>query len=300
MTVPKTNVFIVGPARSGTSLLYRLLALNPQVSFISNWNARFPNVAAVSALQRATRSSRRLRSNWFQADGNAYVYGQERPLWKRIIPAPAEGEPVFSAAGILEDGSTTRPDSIEDLRYRIQKISRLAGGTHFVNKRVANNQRIPLIHEAMPDAHFVSIVRDGRPVALSLSRVDWWPTTKVVWAGVTPTQWAAQGNDPWELCAKNWVHDVEAIEQGLLTIPPDQQTSLTYESLVQDPAKQLTRLAESINLEIRESWIEEMGRINLPDHNEHWKAALSEDAIRVITEIQGDTLRRLGYLGTQS
>ena len=35
-------VFLLGPARSGTSLLYKLLCLHRDVAFISNYVARAP------------------------------------------------------------------------------------------------------------------------------------------------------------------------------------------------------------------------------------------------------------------
>ena len=300
MTEPQRSIFILGPARSGTSLLYRLLALHPDVAYISNWNARYPKATAVAALQRATRSSRSLRRRWFQVDGNAYVYGRRRPLSERLIPAPVEGEPVFTAAGILVDGSITNPNAADALRESIESITRFSGGTHFVNKRVANNQRIDLIHQALPEARFISIVRDGRAVALSLSGVNWWKDTEVPWAGVTPTEWEEQGNDPWELCARNWLNDIEAVETGLSDVPDRLQTTVTYEGFIATPTAQLKRLAEAVDLPISESWIREVESIPFPDHNQQWKKILPADAIRTITEIQEPALHRLGYLGTDS
>ncbi|RLE23501.1 MAG: hypothetical protein DRJ50_06075 [Actinobacteria bacterium] len=293
----KTVVFIVGPARSGTSLLYRLLCLHPQVSFVSNWNARFPRAPVVAGLQRATRASPSLRRRWFQADGNAYVYGRKRPLTERLIPAPVEGEPVFAAAGITEEGTALREDSGRALGKGIASIARYAGGTHFINKRVANNRRIGLLHDALPDARFVSIVRDGRAVALSLSKVDWWQESPVWWAdGVTPVEWEARGGDPWQLCAKNWVREVDAIEQGLEPVPDSAQHAITYEELVADPITVLTGIAAAIELPVDEEWLNEVSALSLPNQNERWQTELGDHATRVIMDEQEPTLRRLGYL----
>lgn len=41
------TAFIVGAARSGTSLLYKVLCLHPQTAFISNWLARTPSMPAM-------------------------------------------------------------------------------------------------------------------------------------------------------------------------------------------------------------------------------------------------------------
>ena len=45
-----------------------------------------------------------------------------------------------------------------------------------------------VVHEMHGDLlRFVVLVRDGRAVAESLSRVDWWETNHVWWYGGTPT-----------------------------------------------------------------------------------------------------------------
>ena len=43
------TAFILGPARSGTTLLYKVLCLHPQVAFISNWRSRFAGLPAVAS-----------------------------------------------------------------------------------------------------------------------------------------------------------------------------------------------------------------------------------------------------------
>ena len=74
---------------------------------------------------------------------------------------------------------------------------------------------IPALAELFPRARFVSIVRDGRAVACSLSRVHWWPDLTVWWYGGTPGRWQEEGRDPWELCARHWVRELAVLEQGL-------------------------------------------------------------------------------------
>ena len=45
-------VFLIGAPRSGTSLLYKSLALHEGFGYISNYNERLPRWSAVSALNR--------------------------------------------------------------------------------------------------------------------------------------------------------------------------------------------------------------------------------------------------------
>ena len=48
----QSPVFLVGAARSGTSLVYKALCLHPDVAYISNWVARYPKAPRLAALNR--------------------------------------------------------------------------------------------------------------------------------------------------------------------------------------------------------------------------------------------------------
>jgi sulfotransferase family protein len=293
-------VFLVGPPRSGTSLLYKLLCLHPESAWISNWLARVPTATPLAALNRLTARAPHVRRRvWFGADGsNAYVYGRRRANRDRLFPMPHEGEPVYAAAGILQFGQLRPAASARaeaELRTAVAAVRRASGAPVFVNKRIANNRRIPLLLRAFPDARFISLVRDGRAVALSLSKVDWWPDSLVWWYGDTPTRWAAEGKDPWVLCARNWLEELREVEDGLTRVPAEQVLGLSYESFLDTPVETLQRLADFAGLAPSRSWDRSVGSLAFPDRNEAWRTRLDDDAVRTITEIQSDELRKHGY-----
>jgi hypothetical protein len=298
-TVPPP-VFLVGPARSGTSLLYKLLCLHPEAAWISNWLARFPGVPAIAALNRLpARTPHARRRVWFGEDGeNAYVYGRPRELRDRLFPMPHEGEPLYARCGIPLSGDPRRGGGERQaaaLRETIAAIRRASGAPVFVNKRIANNRRIPLLRRAFPDARFISLVRDCRAVALSLSKVNWWADSQVWWYGATPRRWEAEGGDPWELCARNWVEELHAAEDGLEGLPRHQVLSLSYEAFLDAPVETLQHLADFSGLAPSRSWDRSVRSLGFPDRNEAWRTHLSDEAARTITRIQSDELRRHGY-----
>src|SRR6266498_5009042 len=134
-----------------------------------------------SSRRRHTRCGRDWSSDvcssdlWFGADGgNAYVYGRPRPLVERLFPMPVEGEPVYRRCGVGCGAAGVPERQVAELRRRLEAIQRWSGGDLLVSKRIHNNLRIPLLAEAFPRARFVNLIRDGRAVAYSLSRVDWW------------------------------------------------------------------------------------------------------------------------------
>src|SRR5258707_10584061 len=200
-------LFVVGAPRSGTSLAYRALSLHPKAAYISNWLARTPGWPVLSVLNRIPRALPGLRSRyWFGEESNAYRYGRRRPLLERLFPAPVEGGPVFNAFGVRDGAATLGSERASALRRALRGPVRYGGGATLVSKRIANNRSLGLLAEGLPDARFVSMMRDGRAVAYSLSRVKWWEESDLWWFCGTPPQRNERGRDESEACAPSLVH----------------------------------------------------------------------------------------------
>jgi hypothetical protein len=291
-------VFLIGAARSGTSLLYKGLCLHPEATWISNWVRRFPQAPALARLNRVSSFAPRVRRQvWFGTDSNAYVYGTKRQLWERIFPMPVEGETVFARCGIGAD--TAEGDDLSEqaiaLQRQLTSIHRYAGGRVLFNKRIANNRRIPLLLHAFPNARFIEIVRDGRAVAYSLSRVDWWPDSHVWWYGKTPKEWAAEGRNPWELCARNWVEEIRAINKGKQMVPHGQLLEVKYEDFLENPFENFIRLASFCDLQPVAKWQNWLRELSFPDRNEAWSRRLGKADVATIEDVQRETLVKLNY-----
>jgi hypothetical protein len=293
-------VFLIGAPRSGTSLLYKCLALHPGFTYISNYNERLPRWEQAALLNRLPARVPDLRRKiWFGGrGGNAYVYNGGRRLWHKLLPMPTEGESIFTRCGVLEgppppDAPTTAEAAA--LRTAFERLSRYGGGGRLLCKRIANNLRLPLLAEAFPAAQFVVITRDGRAVASSLRKVNWWPDFWVFWYGSTTGRWLDEGGDPWELAGRHWVEEIGAIERGLEAVASSQVRSLRYEQFVDDPIAALTGIVEWAGLPVDPAWRAEIGRLSYPDSNEAWRAEIDPGALATIERVQHDTLRRYGY-----
>jgi hypothetical protein len=285
-------LFIVGAPRSGTSLLYRTLALHPDAAWINNYVRRVPLLPELAVLNRVAVRMPRTRSRvWFGEEGdNAYRYAGRRTLLERVFPQPVEGEPVFTHRGVLEDGPTATPDARQSrLAQDLRRMVRASGGNVLVSKRIGHNRRIPLLHGILPESRFVVVTRDGRAVARSLSKVDWWPDSPIWWYGGTPTDWAAEGRDPVELCATHWVREVEAISAGVGAVPAGLVKEIRYEELVRDPRTVLTDVAAFAGLGADPDWDASLARLAFSDKNVDARDPQVE-------RFQEPTLRKLGYL----
>ena len=293
-------VFLVGAARSGTSLLFKVMSAHPDSAWTSNWVQRYPALPPLAALNRiAERLPDRRSRVWFGASGDAaYSYGARRRTRDRIFPMPAEAETLYHRCGIPElDSEEADEASIERLRRAVRTVTRWSGGSVFLNKRIANNRRIPLLLRAFPDARFIEIVRDGRAVATSLDAVDWWEGSQVWWYGGTPAQWRAEGGDPWELCARNWVEEVAAVRDGLAQVPAEQVLSLRYEELIEDPLPVTrTSMAFAGLSPASPEWNAALSFVRFPNKNERWRSSLDEQALATVERVQQEDLLTYGYL----
>jgi hypothetical protein len=287
-------VFLIGAPRSGTSLVYRALSLHPSAAYISNWLRRRPGMPALSVLNRIPRAAPALRLRyWFGAESNAYRYGDRRPLLERAFPAPVEGRPLFEACGLGDDEH--QPVDADRLKRAFTALTRFGGGSTVVSKCIANNRHIAALARIFPNARFINLVRDGRAVAYSLSRVDWWEGGKIWWFGGTPAEWRAAGGDPWDLCARSWVEEVRAIESNLRAVEASRIVHISYEDVVADPIRSLGAIAASGGLPESAAWHAALGDLKYPNRNQVWRDGLESSVVDRIERVQAEELRRYGY-----
>jgi hypothetical protein len=183
------------------------------------------------------------------------------------------------------------------LRRCVSTIVRASGGRVFVSKRIGHNWRIPVLRAAFPDARFVELVRDGRAVAYSLSRVDWWDDSDLPWlGGGTPREWHDAGFDAWDLCALNWVAELDAIAAGLRPVPDERRLRIRYEDFVAAPVETLRQVAAFAGLGEDPGWQRDISGLRYPDRNESWRRLLDPHLVRRIEADQADKLKEHGYV----
>jgi hypothetical protein len=290
--------FLIGAGRSGTTLLYKLLCLHPDVAYISNLEPRLPWLpGSLTGRLRLRRYSSKLR-HWFRNEGNAYIV--QRPLGSRIMPAPAEGEGVYARCGIplyLEPGYQPEARVVARTRARFQALREASGASVLVSKRTANNRRIPVLHAIFPQAYYINLLRDGREVAASLSRVEWWNHTPLWWDAKrrTPAQAVAEGEDQLRLCARHWVEETEEITRGLGTVSPSRVLPVRYEELVAEPIEQMRRVLMFLGLERRLDYEWALKTLKLGHQSPSWRAAWSSQQVDIVNREQGEHLARSGY-----
>lgn len=291
-----STAFLIGAGRSGTTLLYKLLCLHPDVAYVSNFENRLRWLPAGLATRFDPTDIAAKRNSWFRPSGNAY-FERRSPL-ERLVPMPVEGERFFAACGMpLNPAPDFRlPEkSVARLRNRVNAIARAANAGVFLSKRTANNRRIPQLEATFPEARYVHLVRDGRDVSRSLSRVDWWHDHLLWWDGRTPRELERDGEAPLAICARNWVREVDEIRRGFASVAPERIIETSYEALVANPRQTIDKIVRFLGLTHSPAFDAAVDSVTLRERNKAWASEWSQsDVDRVMAEA-GPTLTALGY-----
>lgn len=191
--------FIVGAPRSGTTMLQLALGRHSRV-------AAPPETHFFTLTSRSRRGQRR---HW---------EGLTQKLGISIDPPPRRIRP----------GDEAREQFWRIAEAYLERAGK-ESATHLGEKSPEHLLRTAAIIETFPEAKFVLIYRDGRDVALSLSKVPWMPRDVRLNFAV-------------------WLHYYR-VQRRLLREHPQRVICVRYEDLVRQPARELGPVLEFLGLE---------------------------------------------------
>ena len=289
--------FIVGAGRSGSTLVYKVLCLHPEVGFISTPLVSMPKLPALAYLNRlSSHRSDMKKWAWFEDSGQAH--GVQRTIARKLVPMPREGEPFYNAAGIPlfpgEDFSWT-PQLLEKIRRHFAHAANGAGGRVFVGKRIANNRRLGVLKAAFPNARFIHLIRDGRAVLYSLfnsDRIKWrddWAEQKHL-SSTEDSDENAMGK-----AAQGWVDDIREVEDGLAGAEAKTMV-LRYEDFLADPVQSAEQMLSFLSLSADPEYLAAVRSVIGPgSKREAWRKAWTPEQQRLVEDVQRPVLEKYGY-----
>ncbi len=183
----------------------------------------------------------------------------------------------------------------------------------FVEKTPRNSFIIPFLAQTFPDAKFIHIIRDGRDVAMSLSKCPWYRKDRNgcgakdpggypfgsmarFWVESDRTKEFETTNDL-HRCIWIWRRYVDSAFIGAKSLPRSQYYQLTYEDLVRDPTLASQKILDFIeidNLQSRSKFSEYAANTAKSSSVGSWKK-LSPDLLKELELEAGDWLSKLGY-----
>jgi hypothetical protein len=269
--------FVVGEARSGTTLVRVMLDAHPELAIP-------PESYFVSGLYPFR--SRYDRDGGFDLRRFALDLQGLRKFREWDLPAGALastfGEPMPTG---------TYSDAIR-LLYRT--YADVHGKSRYGDKSPGYVTRMGLLAGLFPEARFVHIVRDVRSVALSLVEM--------------PQEW---GTRTVPEGAARWRHRVGRGHAEGLALGPDRYLEVRYEDLVTDAERELRRILEFLLLPWDDTVLRyaERGLSRVPQGSRaihgnvarpptttrDWREQMSREDLEVVEAIAGDLLAEMGY-----
>jgi omega-hydroxy-beta-dihydromenaquinone-9 sulfotransferase len=157
-----TPTYVYGTAHSGTTILYKLLALHPVFAWFSQYSCRDGVVPGRRRIPLAHAGDRVLRSltthDWHKE--------KRRPVG-RLVPRPGESHGIL----LYVVAAPTKTEAASRMRRLVDGECRRWGRTAFVAKPLPMLGHLDVLQAAHPNARMVHIVRDGRAVAASIEKM---------------------------------------------------------------------------------------------------------------------------------
>lgn len=238
-------IFIVGVPRTGTTLLYQLMARHLDVVYISNAVARYW-LAPLWALQRAeSEAGIELQSHLGRTEGDAapHEFG-----WFWGYHAPVRGSH-------RQTESELDAFDWDSIASELEAISGWAERPLVVKSLPAVDYHIARFARELPGSRFIHATRDPRFTAQSLleSRRKRYGDEKTWWSIRPRDVDAWLDRDPIEQVAHQ-IEDISRhIEEGLATLPSNRVTSIPYEDLLENPVAEISRIARFAGSPMRNS-----------------------------------------------
>jgi Sulfotransferase family len=217
--------FVVGVSRSGTTLLRLMLDAHPDLTIPAETHF-VPMVA--NAVDRAIE------------EGEPTEVVRERAM-ETMTGHPRWGDFRLDEADVRARMERHDPLSAGDaIRSFYEACAALEGKPRWGDKSPPYTYKAGRIQQALPEAVFIHIIRDGRDVALSLSEVSWGP-------------------DDITVAAEKWASELRKARKRAKNLVGGTYMEIHYEDLVTNPEPVLRKVADFAGL----PWSDEM--LNYPE-----------------------------------
>jgi hypothetical protein len=276
-------VFIVGCPRSGTTLLQRMVNAHPQIAITpeTHWIPRLYKKRSgltVEGLVTPELISHLLELPKFTRLG----IGREE-----LVELMGEGQSVSYSTFVT---------GIFDLFGKGQ------GKALVGDKTPGYARNVGILNALWPRARFIHLIRDGRDVCLSIAN---WPKAHQK----RPGKFATWKEDPVSTTAFWWDFMVRVGREEGESLGPELYYEIRYESLVENPAEECTRLCgflglpydgamlrfhegrtkESPSLDAKHAWLPVTRGLR------EWQSQMPPDDVERFEGVAGELLNELGY-----
>ncbi len=285
-------LWLIGTGRCGSSLLLRLLSYHPELAWQSHYTSRLRGGPAWAGLARL-HDLPGMTGLLPRVDDRKWVPQATESY--RLLEAATQGR--FTAPQELQ---ATDLDAASRSRLRAMVSQHLAaqGKQHFLMKHTGF-PRVDYLLEAFPKARFVHVVRDGRAVAVSLCKVDWWSgEAQWGWGPIEDADldvYVRSGCHELVLAALYWkvlmAHYAPLAER----LAPERFLQVRYDVLVADPVGTLRGIADWAGLGTSDVFERRVRATPMMSDDRRWRRSVTDDESRLLTAVLAEPLTRWGF-----
>ncbi len=269
-TAATSPVFVFGADHSGTTILYRMLAYHRDLTWLSQFSLRGGEIPGRSRRPANDRLDGLLRVM-------PHPWRKESPRFRRLfVPEPGEEGAVWNH--LLEGEGV----STERLHDHLTAFSARHGGRRVLAKRPSFYRHLDLLRAAFPGARFVHIVRDGRPVALSVRAKA---VSVARCEGGPPDP-----DDALRAAARFWLEVLGRADQ----LSADERIEVRYEDLCADVHGTIRSILRHVALDL-DPFPFQRCPATLSSRNSAWVERASARELEEVSRIQSAALIRRGY-----
>lgn len=300
LTLSEPPVFIIGPWRSGTTLLHNLLCQDPAAAYTTTFQTVFPNViltqswwlkpvARLAGPSRRPFDSVKMDMDFPQEEEFGLLNMNPHSIYKFIL-FPKDFDKI------IVDELFTGGLPAEQLRkwqadYRemIAKSMINTGGKRYISKNPCNLTRIPILLEMFPGAKFIFIHRHPYEAVES-----WYRFITEVFPGIQLQR--TPGDFTREKVVALYNEIIRSYLSDRVLIPPNDLVEIRMTELTADPAGTIRRIYRQFGLgpfDEMESRVNGYLSLN-PQPAEH-SYAITPETIEKVNSKLGDVVERFGY-----
>lgn len=295
-------IFFIGVPRSGTTIIFESFARHSKLGWLSNYSRMFPKWPSLNLICRL------LNNKYIQATGRKKQYSSTLFV-NHFLPRPDEAYDFWD----MYSGVNFSKNYLLQCEITKKNKQRLANAANKIlfgqrkdrfSAKITGPSRIRFLQTVFNDGIFIHIIRDGRSVVHSLSKVSFWKNGEGLsapwWSGGLPedytNQWIKSNKDPYVLAALQWKCIVQIAKKESKLIPPDKYVEIKYEDFIDAPHKILSHIFKFCNLEDSKKahdYLEKNPILNNLKYK--YKFEWDHAKLRMITETMEPVLSELGY-----
>lgn len=264
-------IFIMASPRSGTTLLHRLMSLDPQFTSYSLWQTLLPTLVAYEAVGLVKKVDN-LTGNVLERAQDAaarYLFRGWEGIHKTRFNEAEEDEGTFVlqmatpsvmlAWPFVEELSRTAYIDDLPIRHKMAEFFRGTVERHMwhaqregekktlLAKNVLLAGRLGMITDAVPNARFVNIVR--HPYRTIGSLMSFFTTP---WKYHSPD--IAVDGPQAQAFAKLAMEYALTVHQFMNDLPDDRGITIMYSDLIEDPEREILKIYDRFGLEVGDTF----------------------------------------------